>query len=103
MDCGAPPELENGRFTVDPPTSTVFDSMVTYECDENFTFEDSTMVSRTCQASGDWSDEDIKCSKFHIDEKKFKLFPNETDTCVLYCCVHPMSQPVQVATNFYLW
>ena len=57
VDCGSPPALEN--TTISSQSGTVWGSNVTYVCDE-----DNSIKQRTCQASGNWSSEDIRCCKF---------------------------------------
>ena len=61
IDCGSPPTLDNGQIGMQ--NTTTFGSMVTYECNENYFFDDGTKPSRTCLSSGEWSNEDIRCSK----------------------------------------
>ena len=61
MDCGNPPTLENGKIL--DQTGTTFGSMVAYECDEDYLFADEDVKSRTCEATGSWSDEDIRCGE----------------------------------------
>ena len=61
MDCGPPPELDNGNVTFD---STLFGSVATYECDEDYFFDDGIKMTRTCLESGEWSNEDLQCSEF---------------------------------------
>ena len=60
MDCGPPPEIDNGNVTFD---STLFGSVATYECDEDYFFDDGIKTTRTCLESGEWSNEDILCSE----------------------------------------
>ena len=43
--------------------TTTFGSMVTYECNENYFSDGGTKPSRTCLSTGEWSNEDIQCSK----------------------------------------
>ena len=62
VDCGSPPPLENA--TINSQNSTVWGSNITYMCDE-----DNSIKQRTCQASGNWSYEDIRCCKFHLVER----------------------------------
>ena len=62
IDCGSPPAPDNGRIVM--LNMTTFGSMVTYECNENYFFGNGTEPSRTCESSGEWSNEDIQCSKF---------------------------------------
>ena len=57
VDCGSPPPLKNA--TISSQNGTVLGSNVTYVCDE-----DNSIKQRTCQASGNWSSEDIRCCKF---------------------------------------
>ena len=64
MDCGPPPELDNGNVTFD---STLFDSVATYECDEDYFFDDRTKTTRTCDENGDWSNADLLCSEFAFE------------------------------------
>ena len=59
--CGPPPELDNGNMTFD---STLFGSVATYECDEDYFFDDGTQTTRTCLESGEWSNENLLCSEF---------------------------------------
>ena len=56
VDCGNPPLLENATISFESGTS--FGSNVTYVCNE-----DKSIKQRTCQASGNWSNEDIRCCK----------------------------------------
>ena len=60
MDCGVPPPLDNGKLTETTPTTTV-GSNVTYECNDDYEFEEGSAMSRTCLKLGEWSNEDIKC------------------------------------------
>ena len=64
MDCGDPPELENGELTETPPTRTTVGSTVTYVCDDGYVFDECSEMSRTCLETGDWSNEVIECSEF---------------------------------------
>ena len=57
VDCGSPPPLENA--TISCQSGTVLGSNVTYVCNE-----DNSIKQHTCQASGNWSNEDIRCCKF---------------------------------------
>ena len=58
VDCGSPPPLENATIC-SYKSGTIFGSNITYVCDE-----DNSIKQRTCQASGKWSNEDIRCCKF---------------------------------------
>ena len=69
VDCGSPPTLDNGRIAMQDMTT--FDSVVTYECNENYFFDNGTKSSRTCLSSGEWSNEDIQCSKSFEDYHPF--------------------------------
>ena len=60
MDCGLPPELDNGRVDYN---STLFGSVATYECNEDYFFDDGIKPTRTCLESGHWSNEDLLCSE----------------------------------------
>ena len=65
VDCGPPPELDNGNVTF---SSTLVDSVATYECDEDYFFDDDgTKTTRTCLDSGEWSNEDLLCSEFALE------------------------------------
>ena len=61
MDCGGPPELRNGRIS---NTSSTYNFTVTYECDDGFEFGGAIDMSRTCLASGNWSNGEFMCSEF---------------------------------------
>ena len=61
MDCGGPPELRNGRIS---NTSSTYNFTVTYECDDGFEFDGAIDMSRTCLASGNWSNGEFMCSEF---------------------------------------
>ena len=62
IDCGPPPSLENGKAVSDPP-NTRLGAVATYECDDNYYFEDENNT-RTCQIDKTWSNPDLKCSKY---------------------------------------
>ena len=57
LDCGHPPELENGRI------SNLSNSTASYECNDGYYFHNND-TSRTCLSSGNWSDENILCSEY---------------------------------------
>ncbi|CAI8045234.1 Tyrosine-protein kinase transforming protein SEA [Geodia barretti] len=59
LDCGLPPELENGRMS-NLSITTTYNSTVTYECKDGYYFHNND-TSRTCLSSGNWSDENILC------------------------------------------
>ena len=63
LDCGLPPELENGRMS-NLSITTTYHSTVTYECKDGYYFHNND-TSRTCLSSGNWSDENILCSECH--------------------------------------
>ena len=59
VDCGNPPELQNGEVLMNTTTEN---SVVTYECINGYRFHEN-ITSRTCLASGNWSQENISCSE----------------------------------------
>ena len=63
VDCGDPPEVENGEI-ISISTRTTVDSVVTYKCSDGYQFQEGYNMSRTCLASGNWSEENILCSEF---------------------------------------
>ena len=63
LDCGNPPELENGRIS-NLSITTMYNSTVSYECKDGYYFHNND-TSRTCLSSGNWSDENILCSECH--------------------------------------
>ena len=64
MDCGGPPELRNGRISNTSSMTTTYNSTVKYECDDGFEFDGAIDMSRTCLASGNWSNGEFMCSEF---------------------------------------
>ena len=60
VDCGPPPTLTNADLQF---SSTVFQSVVTYSCNEGFI--PTSSQNRTCLASGLWSEADITCTGMH--------------------------------------
>lgn len=63
VDCGHPPHVENGKPPILSARGTVFNSVVKYECADGYNFRWGTKTSRSCLASGNWSDEDIHCGE----------------------------------------
>ena len=61
LDCGPVPVLENGYVT--NMNGTLVGSKVTYTCGCNYEFTVGSSMERTCQSSGNWSDEPIECSE----------------------------------------
>ena len=53
--------LENG--IVATQNGTLVGSKVTYTCNSNYVFALDSSKERTCQSSGDWSDEEIQCGE----------------------------------------
>jgi hypothetical protein len=72
LDCGLPPELENGRMS-NLSITTTYNSTVTYECKDGYYFHNND-TSRTCLSSGNWSDENILCKEDSICEGIFCPF-----------------------------
>ena len=62
-DCGDPPEIENGLISYISFNATT--TTVTYECADGYYFQEGVeySTSRTCLTSGNWSEENILCSK----------------------------------------
>ena len=56
MDCGDPPTLENGIISISNQ------SVAVYECDKDYDLQDGIAL-RTCLTSGNWSNEDILCTR----------------------------------------
>jgi hypothetical protein len=65
VDCGNPPELQNGKVLSITMNTTTKNSVVIYECINGYRLHEN-ITSRTCLASGNWSQENISCIK--IDE-----------------------------------
>ena len=63
VDCGNPPEEENGEI-ISMSMRTTVDSVVTYKCSDDYQFQEGNNMSRTCLASRNWSEENILCSRF---------------------------------------
>ena len=61
LDCGLAPVLENGNVATQ--NGTLVGSKVTYTCNSNYVFTLDSSKERTCQPSGDWSDEEIQCGE----------------------------------------
>ena len=57
VDCGQPPSLQNGQFTLS--TGTIGGSRATYTCFRGYRLVGST--TRTCLITGQWSQESISC------------------------------------------
>ena len=65
VDCGGPPELRNGRISNTSSMTTTYNSTVKYECDDGFEFIGAIDMSRTCLASGNWSNGEFMCSELY--------------------------------------
>ena len=59
VDCGNPPELQNGEVLMNTTTEN---SVVTYKCINGYRFHEN-ITSRTCLASGNWTEGNISCSE----------------------------------------
>ncbi|CAI8047957.1 Tyrosine-protein kinase transforming protein SEA [Geodia barretti] len=59
VDCGNPPELQNGEVSMNTTTEN---SVVTYKCINGYHFHEN-ITSRTCLASGNWTEGNISCIK----------------------------------------
>ena len=64
VDCGDPPELENGRIS-NLSMATVYNSIAFYECIDGYHFQNDN-TSRMCLLSGNWSDESIQCGECYV-------------------------------------
>ena len=53
--------LENGNIATQ--NGTLVGSKVTYTCNSNYVFALDSSMERTCQPSGEWSDEEIQCGE----------------------------------------
>ena len=65
VDCGPAPMLVNGNITTH--NGTLVGSKAIYNCNSNYKFTSDSSMERTCESSGDWSDEIIECGE---DERK---------------------------------
>ena len=63
VDCGVIGAPENGEITLN---GTTFDSEATYECDEGFELVGN--VTRTCEATGNWSGEEPVCERKTVNK-----------------------------------
>lgn len=56
VSCEALPDIDNGEVDI---TGTVFDSVATYSCDEDYRLDGD--MQRTCLSSGTWSGSEPQC------------------------------------------
>ena len=59
VDCGNIEPPANGMVTTAP--DTVYLSTATYECDDGYQLSDTSSMTRTCEASGEWSGTEPQC------------------------------------------
>ncbi len=59
LDCGEPPELENGKVAT--PHTTTCGSEVTYSCNNGYLLEG--VSSRTCEPNQQWSNGTTRCER----------------------------------------
>lgn len=81
MDCGEPPEIPNGHFTL-ASNVTYYGTAVLYECDPHYEIDGH--ARRLCLENGTWSSETPTCKGINdfVYFTKFSvlLFINEFST-----------------------
>ena len=85
MDCGGPPELRNGRISDTSSMTTTYNSTVKYECDDGFEFDGAIDMSRTCLASGNWSNGEFMCSEFLYTKHIYMEVMVHPGQCIVIC------------------
>ena len=77
VDCGELMAPENGTVSTSPDTT--FTSTATYSCNDGYTLEGVT--TRTCLASGSWSDCVPTCTGIYFSEDSCKIFVFSIQRC----------------------
>ena len=66
MSCETLPDIDNGEVDI---TGTVFDSVATYSCDEDYRLDGD--MQRTCLSSGTWSGSEPQCMGMYSNSVKW--------------------------------
>ena len=66
VDCGYPPELDNGTV-ISSPLQTTVGSIVMYQCIEGYVFPDGiSVINLICLENGSWSENNTICGECYI-------------------------------------
>lgn len=67
IDCGAPPNIDNGQYVLINDT-TIYGSIVEYKCNEDYWMDQSSRRRQTCTREGKWSFDPPSCELIICNE-----------------------------------